>query len=96
MKLYVKLKGYKCSSPYLSGKPDQKLSAEYFQKSSVMTLKMETKIDKDLELMQKEKGGYVFLRENYKKKCKKWENEGVSTLSICQTLTRSKQGFALS
>lgn len=39
-----------------------------------MTLKMETKIDEDLELMQKKKGGYVFLRENHKKKCKKWGN----------------------
>lgn len=35
-----------------------------------MTLKMESKIDKDLELMQKEKGGHVFLRETIKRNVK--------------------------
>lgn len=31
---------------------------------------------------QREKGRYVFLRENLENKCKKWENEGVSTVHV--------------
>lgn len=46
---------------------------------------MESKIDTDLELKQREKGGYVFLTENLKNECKSGKTK-VSTLSTFDNL----------
>lgn len=65
----MKLKDYKFSSAYLSGKPDQKLSAEYCCDSD--DGKQDRQGFRANVKRQREKGGHVFLRENLKNKYKK-------------------------